>query len=70
LVSAARDNSQEMVPVMEQRTSVAVRIIRKAGPTGNIPTANASMIRAGFIPAGVAKDFGVSIAVVRKLAAT
>jgi hypothetical protein len=47
---------------------------RKAAATPDIPPAKASMvrvaIRARFSPARVAKDFGVSVAMVRKLAAT
>jgi hypothetical protein len=41
---------------------------------GDIPPAKANMIRAavraGLRPAKVAKDFGVAVAMVRKLAAT
>ena len=74
LVPAASDSSQGMAPVVEQATQVAPRIIRKPAPMLDIPPAKASMVRAavraGFSPARVAKDFGVSVAMVRKLAAT
>ena len=74
LVPAASDSSQGMSPVVEQATQVAPRIIRKPAPMPDIPPAKASMVRAavraGFSPARVAKDFGVSVAMVRKLAAT
>jgi hypothetical protein len=74
LVPEASDSSQGMAPVVEQATQVAPRIIRKPAPMPDIPPAKASMVRAavraGFSPARVAKDFGVSVAMVRKLAAT
>ncbi len=74
LIPAASDSSQGMSPVVEQATQVAPRIIRKPAPMPDIPPAKASMVRAavraGFSPARVAKDFGVSVALVRKLAAT
>jgi hypothetical protein len=73
-VSATSDSSQGTAPVEKRTTPVAARIIRKAAPMPDIPPAKASMVRAavraGFSPARVAKDFGVSIAMVRKLAAT
>ena len=74
LVPTASDSSQGMAPVEKRTTPVAARIIRKAAPMGDIPPAKASMVRAavraGFSHARVAKDFGVSVAMVRKLAAT
>ncbi len=74
LIPAASDSSQGMAPVVEQATQVAPRIIRKPAPMPDIPPAKASMVRAavraGFSYARVAKDFGVSVAMVRKLAAT
>jgi hypothetical protein len=72
LVSTANDSSQETAPMVQQ-TPLA-KTIRKAAPMPEIPPAKASMVRAavraGFSPARVAKDFGVSVAMVRKLAAT
>jgi hypothetical protein len=72
LVSTANDSSQETAP-MVKRTPLA-KTIRKAAPMPEIPPAKASMVRAavraGFSHARVAKDFGVSVAMVRKLAAT
>lgn len=76
LVPAASNSSssQGMAPVVEQATQVAPRIIRKPAPMPDIPPAKASMVRAavraGFSYARVAKDFGVSVTMVRKLAAT
>jgi hypothetical protein len=74
LVSPASDSSQGTAPVEKRTPPVAARIIRKAATMPDIPPAKASMVRAavraGFSPARVAKDFGVSIAMVRKLAAT
>jgi hypothetical protein len=59
------------VPVTEPRHPLPARIIRDAAPLPDVPPAKASMvraaIRAGFSPARVAKDFGVSTATVRKL---
>jgi hypothetical protein len=53
---------------------MAGRIVHNATPTGDIPPAKANMIRAavraGIRPGRVAKDFGVAVAMVRKLAAT
>jgi hypothetical protein len=73
-VSDASNSGQGMAPLEKRTTPVAARIIRKAAPMPDIPPAKASMVRAavraGFSPARVAKDFGVSIAMVRKLAAT
>jgi hypothetical protein len=73
-VSATSDSNQGTAPVEKRTTPVAARMIRKAAPTGDIPPARASMVRAAvradFNPTRVAKDFGVSIAMVRKLAAT
>jgi hypothetical protein len=74
LVPTASDSSQGMAPVEKLTPPVAVRNIRKAASMPDIPPAKASMVRAavraGFSPTRVAKDFGVSIALVRKLAAT
>jgi hypothetical protein len=59
------------VPVTEPRHPLPARIIRDAAPLPDVPPAKASMVRAavraGFSPARVAKDFGVSTATVRKL---
>jgi hypothetical protein len=72
LVSTANDSSQETAPMVKQ-TPLA-KTIRKAAPMPEIPPAKASMVRAavraGFSHARVAKDFGVSPAMVRKLATT
>ena len=74
LVPEASDSSQGTNPVAQQTRPAVPRIIRKAAPMGDIPPAKANMIRAavraGFSPTRVAKDFGVSIVMVRKLAAT
>ena len=71
--SATGDGSPTMAPVMEQTHPVTVRIIRKAAPLPDIPPAKVSMVRAavraGFSPATVVRDFGVSTATVRKLMA-
>jgi hypothetical protein len=72
-VSAAGDNSRTMPPVMERKSPAAARIVRTTAPVADIPPAKASMVRAavraGFSPARVAKDFGVSTTIVRKLMA-
>jgi hypothetical protein len=71
--SAMDDGNPAMAPVIEQTRPVTARIIRKAAPLPEVPPAKASMvraaIRAGFSPARVARDFGVSTATVRKLMA-
>ena len=73
MASAASDSSRTMPPLMEQKNPAAARIVRNTAPRADIPPAKASMVRAvvraGFSPAGVAKDFGVSTATVRKLMA-
>jgi hypothetical protein len=73
LASAASVSSQAMPPLMEQKSPAAARIVRNTAPRADIPPAKASMVRtavrAGFSPARVAKDFGVSTATVRKLMA-
>ena len=72
--TSASDSNQRTVPAVEQTPPAVPRIIRKAAATPDIPPAKASMvraaIRAGFSATRVAKDFGVSVAMVRKLAAT
>jgi DNA-directed RNA polymerase specialized sigma24 family protein len=74
LVAETNDSGQETTPAVQQTRPTVPRIIRKASPMGDIPPAKASMVRAavraGFAPARVAKDFGVSVAMVRKLVAT
>jgi hypothetical protein len=71
--SAIDDGNPAMAPVIEQTRPVTARIIRKAAPLPEVPPAKASMVRAavraGFSPARVARDFGVSTATVRKLMA-
>jgi DNA-directed RNA polymerase specialized sigma24 family protein len=73
MASAAGDSRQTMPPVTEQKGPAAARIVRNTAPMADIPPAKASMlraaVRAGFSPARVAKDFGVSTATVRKLMA-
>ena len=74
LVPEASDSGQGTNPPVQQTHPAVPRIIRKPAPMLDIPPAKASMVRAavraGFSPARVAKDFGVSVAMVRKLAAT
>ena len=74
LIPAASDSSQGMAPTVERTIPIASRIIRKPAQMLDITPEKASMVRAavraGFSPARVAKDFGVSVAMVRKLAAT
>jgi hypothetical protein len=71
--SAAGDSNPTMPPVTERKGPAATRIVRTIAPMVDIPPAKASMVRAavraGFSPARVAKDFGVSTATVRKLMA-
>jgi hypothetical protein len=71
--SASGDGSPRPAPVAEETRPVITRIIRKAAPLPDVPPAKASMVRAavraGFSPARVAKDFGISSATVRKLMA-
>ena len=72
MASAASDSSRTMPPVAE-KSPAAARIVRNTAPVADIPPAKASMVRAavraGFSPARVAKDFGISTATVRKLMA-
>jgi hypothetical protein len=72
--SAASGSSRTMPPLMERKNPAAARIVRTTAPMADIPPAKASMVRAavraGFSPARVAKDFGVSTATVRKLMAS
>jgi hypothetical protein len=69
--STESNTSRTMPPVTEQKSPVAARIFRTTASLPDMPPAKASMvraaIRAGFSPARVAKDFGVSTATVRKL---
>jgi hypothetical protein len=69
--SASGDSSRTVPTVIEQKSPAAARIVRSPAPVADIPPAKASMVRAavraGFSPARVAKDFGVSTATVRKL---
>ncbi len=73
-VSQVGESSQRTAPVEERTTPMAGRVVHKAAPMGDIPPAKANMIRAairaGIRPGRVAKDFGVAVAMVRKLAAT
>jgi len=72
-VPAAGDSSRTMPPVMERKSPAAARIVRDTVPMADIPPVKTSMVRAavraGFSPARVAKDFGVSTATVRKMMA-
>jgi DNA-directed RNA polymerase specialized sigma24 family protein len=74
LASAENGSGQRPASVEEPTHRIAVRVIRKAAPILDIPPAKASMVRAavraGFSATRVAKDFGVSVGMVRKLAAT
>jgi hypothetical protein len=69
--SAVGDSSWTVPPVIERKSPAAERIVCNPAPVADIPPAKASMVhaavRAGFSPARVAKDFGVSTATVRKL---
>jgi len=71
--SEVSDCSGTVPPVTKQKSPAAARIVRLPAPVVDIPPAKASMVRAavraGFSPARVAKDFGVSNATVRKLTA-
>ena len=73
-VSQIGESSQRTAPVEQRTTPTAGRVVHKAAPMGDIPPAKANMIRAairaGIRPGRVAKDFGVAVAMVRKLAAT
>ena len=73
-VSQIGESSQRTTGVEERTTPMAERIVREIPPMGDIPPAKANMIRAalraGIRPAKVAKDFGVAVAMVRKLATT
>jgi hypothetical protein len=73
LVAETNDSGQDTTPAVQPTLPAVPKIIRKVAPTGDIPPARASMVRAavraGFTPAKVAKDFGVPVAMVRKLAA-
>jgi hypothetical protein len=73
-VSQHSESSQRTATVEERVTPMAGQVVHKAAPMGDIPPAKANMIRAavraGFRPGRIAKDFGVAVAMVRKLAAT
>ena len=73
-VSQVGESSQRTAPVVERTTPMAGRVVHQAAPMGDIPPAKANMIRAalraGIRPGRVAKDFGVAVAMVRKLVAT
>jgi len=73
-VSQVAESSQRTAPVEERTTPTVGRVTPKIAPMGDVPPAKANMIRAairaGFRPTRVAKDFGVAVAMVRKLAAT
>jgi hypothetical protein len=68
------ESRQKTAPGEERTTPTVGRVVHKAAPMGDIPPAKANMIcaalREGLRPTKVAKDFGVSVAMVRKLAAT
>ena len=73
-VSQIGESSQRTAPVEERTTPIARRDVHKAAPMGDILPAKANMIRAaikaGIRPTKVAKDFGVAVAMVCRLAAT
>jgi hypothetical protein len=73
-VSQIGESSQRTAPVEKRTTPMAGRVVHQAAPMGDIPPAKANMIRAalraGIRPGRVAKDFGVAVAMVRKLVAT
>ena len=73
-VSQAAESSQKTAPGEQRATPTVGRVVHKAAPMVDIPPAKANMIcaavRAGIRPGRVAKDFGVAVAMVRKLAAT
>lgn len=73
-VSQIGESSQRPAPVEERATPTVGRVVHKAAPMVDIPPAKANMIRAaikaGIRPTKVAKDFGVAVAMVRRLAAT
>jgi hypothetical protein len=72
--SPVGESSQRTVPAEDQTAPTAGRIGHQTAPMGDIPPAKANMIRAavraGIRPGRVAKDFGVAVAIVRKVAAT
>jgi hypothetical protein len=73
-VSQDSESSQRTSPVVERTTPTVGRIVRNTALMGDVPPAKANMIRAaikaGIRPGRVAKDLGVSVAMVRKLATT
>jgi hypothetical protein len=73
-VSQVAESTQRTATVEERATPTTGRIGYQTAPMGDVLPAKANMIRAavraGIRPARVAKDFGVAVAVVRKLAAT
>jgi hypothetical protein len=72
--SQVGESSQRTALVEERTTPMTGRVVHKAALVAEIPPAKANMIRAairaGIRPGRVAKDFGVAVSVVRKLAAT
>ncbi len=73
-VSQIGESSQRTAPVEQRTTPMAGQVVHKAALMADVPPAKANMIRAairaGLRPTRVAKDFGVAVAMVRKLAAT
>ena len=71
-VSQVAESSQKTASREQRTTPTTGRIVHKAAPMEDIPPAKANMIRAalraGIRPGRVAKDFGVAVAMVRKLA--
>jgi DNA-directed RNA polymerase specialized sigma24 family protein len=71
--SRAGDSGQGTAPA-EEPPAPAARIVRASAVSGGVPPAKANMIRAavraGFSPARVAREFGLSQSTVRKLSAT
>jgi hypothetical protein len=72
-VSQVGESSQRPAPVEQRTTPIAGQVVHKLARMVDIPPAKANMIRAaikaGIRPTKVAKDFGVAVAIVRRLAA-
>jgi hypothetical protein len=74
IISYLRSDHTELAKVCAKLGEDHRRVIHKAALMGGYPPAKANMIRAavraGIRPGRVAKDFGVAVAMVRKLATT
>jgi len=73
-VAQIGESSQRPAPVKQRTTPIAGQVVHKLARMVDIPPAKANMIRAairaGIRPTKVAKDFGVAVAMVRRLMAT